>query len=59
MIIQAGEFWVADILFTSGEGSKKRSIQSKLLLGSTSFHPTYCSDFDRIRNDKRFQALIH
>ncbi len=26
MIIQAGEFWVADIPFTSGEGSKKRPI---------------------------------
>ncbi|ACC81917.1 type II toxin-antitoxin system PemK/MazF family toxin [Nostoc punctiforme] len=24
--IQAGEFWVADIPFTSGEGSKKRPI---------------------------------
>ncbi|MFK0735045.1 MAG: type II toxin-antitoxin system PemK/MazF family toxin [Gloeotrichia echinulata IR180] len=26
MIIQAGEFWVADIPFTSGGGSKKRPI---------------------------------
>jgi mRNA interferase MazF len=26
MIIQAGEFWVADIPFTSGAGSKKRPI---------------------------------
>ncbi len=26
MTIQAGEFWVADIPFTSGGGSKKRPV---------------------------------
>jgi len=32
MIIQAGEFWVADIPFTSGEGYKKRNSTSFNLL---------------------------
>lgn len=30
MIIQPGEFWVADIPFTDGSGSKKRPVLSRL-----------------------------